>query len=92
MTREETFLKYKVEGDRIVSPGKFEGQPVFAPYFWSLVLEGFADSDDGKVWSFNLKLGGQDKDNPFLPELKRWLGRKRTLKLVTDSQELVHCF
>jgi hypothetical protein len=91
MTREETFRNYKVENDRIIEPGKFEGQPVFAPYFWNLALEGLSDYDNGKVFSFNLKLNGQDKDNPFLPELKRWLGRKRTLKLVTDSQELVHC-
>ena len=92
MTREETFRNYKVENDRIISPGKFEGEPVFAPYFWDIGLEGFADSDDGKVYGFRLKLNGQDKDNPFRAELKRWLGRKRSLKLVEDSQGFVHCF
>ena len=92
MTREETFRNYKVENDRIVSPGKFEGEPVFAPYFWEIGLEGFADSDNGKVYGFRLKLNGQDKGNPFLPELRRWLGRKRSLKLSQDSQGFVHCF
>lgn len=91
MTREQVFRDYKIEQGRIVSPGKFEGEPIFAPYFWELGLEGFSDFDNGKVYGFRLALNGQDKSNPFLPELKQWLGRKRSLKLWEDSQGFVHC-
>jgi len=84
--------EYDNDGKRITQPGKFEGEPIFAPYFWNLALEGFADADDGKVFTFKLALEGQDKGNPFRPELKHWLGRKRTLRLSEDSQGFVHCF
>ena len=41
---------------RITQPGKFEGEPVFAPYYWGIAMEGFADSDDGRVYTFKFKL------------------------------------
>jgi len=96
MTRQETERDYQIDYARltptIVSPGKFEGEPIFAPYFWQIALEGFADSDNGKVFTFRLKLNGQDKDNPFHAELKKWLGRKTSLKLCEDDQGFVRCF
>ena len=91
MNRESLLNEYKVVDGRIVSPGKFEGEPVFAPYFWELALEGFADSDNGKVFGFRLKMSGQDASNPFAVELRQWLGRKTSLKLYEDSQGFVHC-
>jgi hypothetical protein len=90
MTRQEVLDSYAVKDGRITSPGKFEGEPVFAPYFWDLGLEGFADKDDGKVFGF--RITKHDAGNPFWPELKAWLGRKRSLKLLEDSQGFVHCF
>lgn len=91
MQREEILRNYKVENNRIVSPGKFEGEPVFAPYFWDLALQGFADSDNGRVFGFRLQLSGQDATNPFIGELRQWLGRKRSLKLWEDGSGFVHC-
>jgi len=84
--------EYDNDGERITQLGKFEGEPVFAPHFWNVALEGFADSDNGSVFTFKIQVNGQDKDNPFIAELKKWLGRKRTLRLREDSQGFVHCF
>lgn len=74
---------------RITQPGKFEGEPIFAPYFWQVGLEGFADSDNGKVYTFRFVNGCTDF--ALWPELKRWLGRKRTIRLFEDSQGFVYC-
>lgn len=46
MTRDDVLADYRVQDGYIVSPGKFEGEPVYAPYFWSLALEGGAVEDD----------------------------------------------
>lgn len=82
--------EYANDGERITAPGKFEGCPVFAPYFWRIALEGFADSDDGKVYTF--RITKNDNGNPFWPEIKKWLGRKRTIRLREDESGFVHCF
>lgn len=74
---------------RITQPGKFEGEPIFAPYYWGVAMEGFADSDHGKTFGFRFKKA--DPDFILWPELKKWLGRKRALKLWEDSQGFVHC-
>lgn len=86
--------EYTNNGERITAPGKFEGEPVFAPYFWSLALEGFADSDNGTIFRFRFAFGKSDEDKRLAkewPSLKRWLGRKRTLTLFEDSQGFVYC-
>lgn len=86
--------EYRNNGERITAPGKFEGEPVFAPYFWGLALEGFSDSDDGKVFSFKFDFKTA-QDQALLadwPTLKPWLGRKRTLKLWEDERGFVRCF
>lgn len=44
MTREEILKMYKVENGIIKSPGKFEGEMVYAPYFYDLIMEG-----DGEI-------------------------------------------
>lgn len=82
--------EYTNDGERITSPGKFEGEPVFAPHYWSICLEGFADSDNGSV--FTLRFKNADKDFQQWPYLKKWLGRKRTLRMWEDSQGFVHCY
>lgn len=48
MTRQEIERDYEISSDGyIVSPGKFEMEPIYAPYFWSLLLDGLgADEDD----------------------------------------------
>lgn len=99
MTATEIRKAYKHDANgRITQPGKFEGEPIFAPYFWGIALDGFADSDNGHSYGFRFSFGGTgasaDSDRKILkdfPELKEWLGRKRSLKLVEDSQGFVHC-
>lgn len=83
--------EYANDGKRITQPGKFEGEPVFAPYFWDLALEGFSDRDDGQTFTFRFAFATTDADIPFRSELEQWLGRKRTLNLREDSQGFVHC-
>jgi hypothetical protein len=83
-------LEYANDGERITQPGKFEGEPVFAPHYWDIALQGFADEDRGTSYTFKFKNG--DRDFAVWPELKKWLGRKRTLRLFEDSQGFVRCF
>ncbi len=49
VTREEIEASYRVVGGKIVSPGEFQNEPVWAPHYWALVLEGAEDDtfDDG---------------------------------------------
>lgn len=75
-------------GRRIVTPGKFEGEPIFAPYFWECALDGMADWDDGKLYKFDITL----KDREDWPELAAWLGRRHTLRLHEDGQGFVRCY
>jgi hypothetical protein len=99
MTATETRKAYTHDANgRITQPGKFEGEPIFAPYFWNLALEGLADRGNGRSFDFKFSFTGKgasaQTDRGLLkdfPELKAWLGRKRTLKLVEDSQGFVHC-
>lgn len=88
MTREEVLKYYKVVDGRITSPGKFEGEPIFAPHFWDIGIQGCADSDDGRVFTFRIKR--DDPEHKEFPELKRWLGRKRTVRLFEDEQGFVY--
>lgn len=90
MNETKLVCDYANDGERITQPGKFEGEPVFAPYYWEMGLSGFADSDDGRVYGFRFK--NSDSDFVTWPQLKKWLGRKRSLKLVEDSQGFVHCY
>ena len=49
MTREEIVTQYTVNGQGIItSPGKFEGQMIFAPYFYNASLE-YEPNADGDI-------------------------------------------
>lgn len=84
-----TLENYQHDGKRITSPGKFEGEPIFAPAYWQLGLEGFADHDDGKTYTFKFTNGCDDFK--VWPELKQWLGRKRTLRIYEGETGFVFC-
>jgi hypothetical protein len=96
MNKQSVLSEFTVENGIIKSPGKFEGEPVFVPHFWSLALEGFSDGDDGRVLTFkfqhNETPGQQCAEFNEWPELKTWLGRKRTLRLIENEQGFVHAF
>lgn len=64
--REMTDDGHEVINGIIRSPGKFEGEPRYAPYFYNTYLDGCADADDGVVITFDVL--GPDIDK--FPELK----------------------
>jgi hypothetical protein len=90
MTRDEVLSNYEVSNGRIVNPGKFEGEPTFAPFLWDTALDGFADADDGKTFRFICPKG--DEMRMQWPELDSWLGKRRLVSLREDDQGFVHCF
>jgi hypothetical protein len=57
----------------IRSPGKFEGEMLYVPYYWDAYLNGLADQDSGGVIGFDVSA----EDRKLFPEL----GRKRTVRL-----------
>jgi hypothetical protein len=68
MTRNEILAQFDVEGGIIRTPGKFQSEPIYAPYFWDLMMDGVQDEDmdEGNGVVFNI---GEDDLNEF-PELK----------------------
>ena len=84
MTREEILKEYTVENGVIRSPGKFEGERVYVPYFWDLVLEGLADKDDDMGLTFVVT--EEDlSEFPELPEDGYALGTKLYLYQRDDG-------
>lgn len=81
--RVEILKDYKV-GERgiIRSPGKFEGERLYVPYFWERYVEGFADRDDGKYLGFDIT----PEERRMFPELGT---RKRTVKLYQEESGFV---
>lgn len=73
------------DGGMIVSPGKFEGQPRYAVWFWEAYLDGRAEIDDGETMSFDV----DDSDVKRFPELKEYLGAAVSLR--EDDQGFVTC-
>jgi hypothetical protein len=83
MTRKEIEESYEVKDGRICSPGKFEGEVIYAPYFWAFGLEGWADRDDGKVYGFDI----HPDDRAEFPEIP---ADRRTINLDEADQGFVH--
>jgi hypothetical protein len=81
MTRREIEKEYNVKDGRIISPGRFEGEMIYVPHFWSLFLDGLANRDNGHVLGFDV----HKKDRVEFPEL----GRRRTVKLYQRSDGFV---
>ena len=81
MTRQQIEETYKVENGRIKSPGKFEGEMVYIPYFWEVYLDGMADRDDGVIIGFTVT----PEDKAKFPELKG----KRTVKLYESGDGFI---
>jgi hypothetical protein len=70
MTRKEiqdlyTTQRYSDGSEYIRSPGKFEGEAIYIPYFWDLFLSGCADEDDGEI----IRCEISDEDRKEFPEL-----------------------
>jgi hypothetical protein len=85
MTREEIITQYNVGSDGIIrSPGKFEGEMLYVPFYWDIALQGFANLDDGEVFGFNI----EPEDVALFPELND----RKSLRLWESDQGFVHCY
>lgn len=63
MTRNEVVAQFNVVDGVIRSPGKFEGEPLYTPYFWELALDGIGgeeESDEGDVLITTFEVDGTD--------------------------------
>lgn len=82
MNRETILKEYTVDKHGIIkSPGKFEGEMLYVPYFWDAFLNGFADRDNGKIIGFDVT----KEDKEEFPELKK----HRTVRLQETDQGFV---
>jgi hypothetical protein len=83
LTRDYIRKTYNVTSDGIIrSPGKFEGEPLYTPYFWSLMLDGGGDEEDGDDVIFQIT----DEDRRLYPEL----GSITRLALREDENGFVY--
>ena len=87
--REQVLRDYSHNSSGIITqPGKFESEPIFAPYFWNLALEGFADEDtnDGFAWRLDAS------DFALWPELRtQGFSVGDELHLRESEQGFVYC-
>lgn len=81
MTRDDIERDFKVSNGRITSPGKFEGEAVYVPYFWYIFLDGGADEDMGWKLIFHVTEG----DRKMFPEL----GAKKRVALYERDDGFV---
>lgn len=82
-TRNQILKMYDVDTNGVIqSPGKFEGEMLYVPYFWLAYLDGGADDDDGEYLRFDVNAD----DVALFPELEG-IG---LVALSEDSQGFVH--
>lgn len=87
MNRNQIESEYKIVDGIIRNPDKFEGEPVYAPYFYDLVMNGMSDESDDRDgdsvtdW-FNL----DDNDKALFPEL----AESYRVALWQDDSGFVH--
>lgn len=66
MTRKEIEEGYEIDERGVIrSPGKFEGEMLYAPYFWEALLNGESDGEQDDMDWFTV----QDEDCQQFPEL-----------------------
>ena len=83
MTRDEILKEYETRNGIIVSPGKFEGEPIYAPYFWDMDLQGLADEYVLDVAIFYI----QPEDRENFPEIDPFL---ELVEIWSDDNGFVH--
>ena len=74
--------EFRVRHNHITNPGRFEGENIYIPYFWSAYLNGCADSDDGRVLRFKVT----KEDRQLFPGM---LNRRRAISLIETDQGFV---
>lgn len=82
ITRAESLDGYETDGDQIVSPGKFENEPIWAPYFSMIANDGeeLSCMEDG-VGEYASLVKVTDDERAMWPELDE----KVQYILVTES-------
>ena len=87
MTRSEILENYHVENGIIQSPGKFEGEMLYAPYFYDHWLNGGSDEDhENDSGCFVSVFFISDEDVREFPEL----AEVREIRLWEDDSGFVH--
>jgi hypothetical protein len=85
MTRTEILAQYQVGSDGVIrSPGKFEGEMLYVPFYWDIAMNGFANEDDGEVFTFLI----EPEDKAIFPELND----RRSLRLYESDLGFVHAY
>lgn len=69
---------FRVEHGIIRNPGKFEGEPIYVPYFWGVYMDGGADEDEGGTLKFKITA----EDRKAFPEL----GKKQKVIRLYESE------
>lgn len=83
-TRDQIEADYETDAKgRITSPGKFEGEMIYIPFFWSEVLNGGADDEDGNRAVFIIT----PQDRALFPEIP---GDVIRLELSEDNYGFIH--
>ena len=77
----ESEFMFHIPSYVIRSPGKFEGEMIYMPYYYGVYLEGGADEDNDVI-----KVEITDEDRIIFPELSK---RKKYIKFVITEQGFV---
>lgn len=73
--------------DMVSRPGKFENEPIYSPYFWDIVMNGFSDDildDNGETIDVCFI---NEKDLTLFPELKGTYA----ILIFQDNSGFVYC-
>lgn len=71
MTREEIKAEFQVDDAGVIrSPGKFEAEMIYAPYFYDKIMEGDGDERVNEDGSYSTFFGVTGEDKAEFPELK----------------------
>ncbi len=67
MSKTEIYKQYNVDAHGLIrSPGKFEGEMCYVPYFWDASLDGLATDDLGSIVGFIVEDADREEFGNFL--------------------------
>lgn len=70
MTREEIKAEFKTSEDGVIlSPGKFEGEMVYAPHYYGRIIEGDGEEKELPDGSYSTFFEVTDEERQEFPEL-----------------------
>src|SRR3954451_2062285 len=88
MTRAELESTYKVQGNRIVSPGKFEAENIWCPHFWDVAMDGGGEEITTPHCPFPVsRVPIEPEDVAQFPELEGF----SNVELFEDDNGFVFC-